>query len=176
MRLTLSSQPPSPEIGTRFELHARLENRGPLPIAGVTLELRFPEGVSVLDTDPQPGHATGDARTTRWSLGELAPGTFGTLVASATVDSTAGREIAVCATLISQGSPLEHCIGLTPTHARGASEPPLDVFAAFTPAAGGGLFPERTPGELFRWAILVLGTILLGVWLGAAARRRNDAA
>jgi hypothetical protein len=165
-------------VGAPFTISARLENRGALPIAGVTLLLNFPDGVQLNDVTPEPGYVAAAGNQLRWSIGTLAPGGAGLLTVDALVGAGPSREIDICATLLSQGAPLEHCIGLF-VSALGRGQPTVnaDLEALYaTPGPAGGVFAERDSADFLRWGLLIAGMVILGVWLGAAVRSRDDGA
>jgi hypothetical protein len=102
-----------------------------------------------------------------WAIAELDAGARTHLTLRGPVTSVEA-EMALCATLLSSGSPVESCIALAPDSEAGSADfPPEAALAVPALTSGSG---SATPLE---WMLLLLGLLLLGLWGGTALRARR---
>lgn len=180
LRLTLAQDAPAAG-GKTVRWLIQLTNQGLTPAQDVTLELTLPAAVALANTRSTAGQTIREAGVVRWYVPLLEPGATVDLMLDGTLAQALDADSRLCALLLSDSSPLEHCFALR--LATAAAE--VDTSPRFPGSAPTPLSPEPAPAVtrpdpgLAGWGLVLVGLAVLGGWIGlrlASPRRPADGA
>lgn len=174
LRMTVGTAPRGLDDETSVTVVVTLANRGADPVAGATLDIDTAAGFLLSGVDAAAGQTARAGSLVRWYLPQIDAGTEAVLRLTGTPAAVGGRRPTVCATLISAGSPVEHCVEVEPPPAAGAAAAP-PVAATLPTAEPAGTLAAEAPGALRSgWTLFILGLLALGVWGGMQWRGRGS--
>lgn len=184
LRLSFSAAPPVLVLRESATFTLELVNQGDQEVGGLVIDVVTPDVLIDFETRAAAGTVSRAGGLLAWHLGRFGPGERATLSLQGRVARAGSGRSAVCATLISSGSAIEHCAGY-PVQAAAAPGPtvaPLDdTGVPEAPSGGAALRGALRPGLVAGFALLGLGLFGLAyAWSrrsgppGAAANGKPD--
>lgn len=172
LRLTLAAEAGA-ESAVTFRVG--LINQGESPATDLTIDITLPPGLILDPIAGDPGQTARAGDLVRWYLPRLEPGAEAALRLSGLMALAGAGQVELCATLISAGSPLEHCarFDLAAAEADGGSgqtAPAAPESALPTAEPAGTVLSELPSAIASGWTLILLGVAALGVWLGLQRR------
>ena len=167
LRITLEQESP-PAVGQVVRWMVSLTNQGLTPALDVTLEVTLPAAMALSEAQSAVGQTITGGGTVRWYLPRLEPGATAELLLGGQLTQIPSPDSRLCALLLSDASPLEHCytLRLAPSAGTLATSQPLPASAASDLAPPAPSTPASPVPGLAGWGLVIAGLAVLGAWLG----------
>jgi hypothetical protein len=164
LRITLHAEPSVLSRGQPVIARVEVLNQSPYETGQILVEVALPAGLQLEAASPLSGSADASGNLIQWTIPALDSGAM-TRVTMRALVLAVDQSMALCASVLSSGSPVESCIGLVPGSGSGNAD--LDAVPAF-------VMPEAPTdgGTPLEWALLLIGLLLLGLWGGTAYRSK----
>lgn len=176
LRMTIETAPRADPDDPRATVVVTLANRGVDPALGITLDIDTAAGFLLDRADAAAGQTARAGALVRWYLPQIDPGAAPVLRLTGTPAEVGGQPAVVCATLISAGSPIEHCAPVQAPAEDAGTRARAPSAATLPTAEPAGTLAAEAPGALRSgWTLFVLGLLALGVWGGLQWRSRGGA-
>lgn len=178
LRLSFSAAPAVLVLRETATFTLELVNQGDQEVGGLVIDVVTPDVLIDFETRAAAGTVSRAGGLLAWHLGRFGPGERATLSLQGRVARAGSGRSAVCATLISSGSAIEHCAAY-PVQASAAPGPTVaapapadDAVIPEAPSGSAALRGALRPGLLAGFALLGLGLFGLAY---AWSRRPGEA-